>query len=68
VKLGGRLAQHLHSIEIECEVDKIPEKIFVNISHLNIGDSITVKDLSVPQGPRSWPTRTKSWWSAIRRR
>ncbi len=52
VKMGGRLAQHLHSIEIECEVDKIPEKIFVNIGHLNIHDSITVKDLSVPQGTK----------------
>lgn len=52
VKLGGRLAQHLHTLEIECEVDKIPEKIVVNIGHLNIGDSVTIKDLSVPQGAK----------------
>jgi len=52
VKMGGRLSQHLHTVEIECEVDKIPEKLFVNIAHLNIDGSITVKELSVPSGAK----------------
>lgn len=52
VKMGGRLAQHLHAVEIECEVDKIPEKLLVNIAHLDIDGSITVKDLSVPSGAK----------------
>jgi len=52
VKMGGRLTQHLHTIEIECEVDQIPEKIIVNIAHLDIDGSITVKELSVPSGAK----------------
>ncbi|MGQ9505583.1 MAG: 50S ribosomal protein L25 [Thermogutta sp.] len=52
VKVGGRLAQHLHTLELECEVDKIPEKLVVNIGHLKIGDSVAVKDLLVPAGAK----------------
>lgn len=53
VKEGGRLAQHLHSLEIECEVDKIPEKLVAFVGHLGLRGSITVKDLHLPEGARA---------------
>jgi large subunit ribosomal protein L25 len=48
VKNGGVVTQHLHELEIECEVASIPEKLFVKINQLNLGDRILVKDLELP--------------------
>ncbi|GIX01993.1 MAG: 50S ribosomal protein L25 [Thermogutta sp.] len=53
VKEGGRLAQHLHSLQIECEVDKIPEKFVVLITELGLGGAITVKDIPLPEGAKA---------------
>lgn len=52
-KEGGRLVQHLHSLEIECEVDKLPEKLVVFITHLGLRDTITVKDVPLPEGAKA---------------
>jgi len=46
VKEGGRLLQSLHKFDIECLPKDIPEHLEVDISNLEVGDSITVKDLS----------------------
>jgi large subunit ribosomal protein L25 len=48
VRNGGVVTQHLHELEIECEVSSIPEKLFVKVNHLNLGDRILVKDLELP--------------------
>lgn len=48
VKNGGVVTQHLPELAIECEVASIPEKLFVNINQLNLGDRILVKDLELP--------------------
>lgn len=48
VKQGGVVSQHLHELEIECEVASIPEKLFVRVNRLNLGDKILVKDLELP--------------------
>ena len=37
-------------IEIECLPDKIPEYIEVDVSNLNIHDTLRVKDLDIPEG------------------
>lgn len=42
---GGVLEHHLHHLEIECLATEIPEQIRVNVTALNIGDSIHVSDL-----------------------
>jgi len=44
---GGILEQHLRELEVECFPTDIPEHIEVDVSHLNIGDSITAKDISL---------------------
>ncbi len=48
VRTGGILEQPLHEIEVECLPKDIPQGIDVDISTLDIGDSIHVGDLEVP--------------------
>ena len=47
VKEGGMLEQHLHEIDIECLPKDIPEKIEVDITELQLGESVHVSDLVV---------------------
>ena len=49
-KEGGVLEHVLWEVEIECLPAQIPENISIDVSSLNIGDSILVKDLQIPQG------------------
>jgi len=46
---GGVIDHALHAIQIKCEVTAIPDKIEVNINQLNLGDSITTSQLSLPE-------------------
>ncbi len=45
VKLGGRLSQSLHKVDVECLPKDIPNHIEVDITELNIGESILVREL-----------------------
>jgi large subunit ribosomal protein L25 len=45
---GGILEQLLHELDIECLPKDIPSSIRVDISHLEVGHSIHVADLVVP--------------------
>lgn len=45
---GGVIEQHLRTIMIESLPGQIPEKIEVDISHLEIGDAIHVNEISLP--------------------
>ncbi len=42
---GGLLEQSLRSIEVECLPKDLPELIRVDVSHLNLGDALHVRDL-----------------------
>ena len=46
VKNGGRLAQSLHKVDVECLPKNIPTHLEVDISDLDIGDSILVRELN----------------------
>ncbi len=46
VKEGGILQENLHKLSIECLPKDIPEALEVDVSELNIGDSIHVGELS----------------------
>lgn len=48
VKSGGILQQQLRSIEVKGLPSLIPETIHLNISDLDIGQAIYVKDLMIP--------------------
>jgi large subunit ribosomal protein L25 len=47
---GGLLEQSLRSLSIECLPRDLPDRITVDISALNIGDSIHVRDIQLPGG------------------
>lgn len=49
-KEGGAVKHQLHEIELECEAASVPEKIEVNINHLELGQAIHVADLAFPAG------------------
>lgn len=48
VKDGGILEHTLWEVEVECLPTDIPEKIEVEVDSMKIGDTIYVKDLSIP--------------------
>jgi large subunit ribosomal protein L25 len=47
---GGLLEQSLRALAIECLPADLPDRITVDISNLNIGDSIHVRDIQIPPG------------------
>jgi large subunit ribosomal protein L25 len=47
---GGLLEQNLRSLTIECLPRDLPDRISVDVSALNIGDSIHVRDIKLPAG------------------
>jgi len=47
---GGILELNVHSIEVECFPRDLPEIIRVDVTELNIGDALHVKDLQLPAG------------------
>ena len=47
---GGVVTKTMRDIEIPCSAENIPEIIEVDIAELNLGDSIRLTDLSLPEG------------------
>ena len=47
---GGLLEQSLRAVAIECLPGDLPDRITVDVSQLNIGDSIHVRDIQFPSG------------------
>ena len=50
VLVGGVLEQTMHSITIDCLAYQIPDTIQVRIANLELGKSIHVSDLVLPEG------------------
>ncbi len=46
IKEGGQIQQHLHKLEVECLPKNIPDHLEIDITELNIGDSVHIRDLS----------------------
>src|SRR5213080_2025497 len=47
---GGLLEQSLRALTVECLPRDLPDKITVDVSGLNIGDSIHVREIKLPDG------------------
>ncbi len=47
---GGRLEVLLHSIEVECLPKDLPELISLDVSAMNVGQAIHLRDLHLPAG------------------
>lgn len=50
VTMGGLLDHALREIEVDCLARSIPDEVVVDVSGLDIGDSIHVGDLVLPEG------------------
>ena len=47
---GGVVAKTIREIEIMCLAGNIPESIDIDIENLNLGDSIRLTEISLPEG------------------
>ena len=50
VKEGGVVEHHLRDLRVECLPQDVPDQLQVDITELNIGDMIHVRDVPVPAG------------------
>jgi large subunit ribosomal protein L25 len=50
--VGGIVNQLLHELEIQCLPSLIPHELKIDVSHLDVGDVLHVRDLQVPAGIR----------------
>lgn len=50
---GGILEISMHSLEIECLPKDLPEVIRIDVSALNVGDAIHIRDLQLPEGVKA---------------
>ena len=53
LKRGGVLNMVRHELELICEADKIPEDIRIDVTGLDIGDSIHISSVTLPKGSTS---------------
>jgi large subunit ribosomal protein L25 len=52
LRRGGIVNVIRHSIDIQCAVDAIPDRVVVDLSGMEIGDSIHIEALTLPEGVR----------------
>jgi large subunit ribosomal protein L25 len=50
IKRGGTLNVNLHELELMVPADKIPEELVVDLTGLDIGDTIRAADIQLPAG------------------
>lgn len=53
LKRGGVLNVVRHELELICDADKIPEQISIDVTGLEVGDSIHISSVSLPEGSES---------------
>ena len=49
---GGVVELVLHEVEIECPVTDLPEKLLVNVSALDVGQSLTAAAIELPKNAK----------------
>ncbi|MBX9747064.1 MAG: 50S ribosomal protein L25/general stress protein Ctc [Hyphomonadaceae bacterium] len=52
LKRGGALNIVRHTIKLKCKANKIPEEIVVDLTGKDIGDSIHISSITLPEGAR----------------
>src|SRR5690606_8646234 len=53
LKKGGVLNVVRHELELVCESDKIPDQIALDVTGLDVGDSIHISHVTLPPGSES---------------
>lgn len=52
LRKGGVLTMVRPEVELRCTAGDIPEKVTISIAGLNIGDTITISSVTLPEGTR----------------
>jgi large subunit ribosomal protein L25 len=52
LKRGGALNVVRHTVKLKCKANKIPEEIVVDLTGLDIGDSVHISSVTLPEGAR----------------
>lgn len=50
VKEGGILEHKIEELEVTCLPEDMPENFSIDISHLGVGESIHISELTIPEG------------------
>lgn len=50
LKRGGALNVSMHELTVSCHADAIPEEIVIDLTGLEIGDSVRIADVKLPAG------------------
>ncbi len=50
IKMGGILTHILRELKVECLPESIPEAIKIDVSNLDVGHNLHVRDIEVPDG------------------
>ena len=53
LKKGGVLNVVRHELELICDADKIPSEISIDVAGLDVGDSIHISSVTLPEGSES---------------
>ncbi len=53
LKKGGVLNVVRHELELVCEADKIPAEIVIDVTGKDVGDSIHISEVTLPEGSAS---------------
>jgi len=50
LKAGGSLEVVRHEVELACPADQIPEELVIDLAHHNLGDTIRMSEIKLPEG------------------
>jgi large subunit ribosomal protein L25 len=53
IKRGGVLNIVQHELELVCDADNIPDEIHISLAGLDIGDSIHISQVTLPEGTKA---------------
>jgi large subunit ribosomal protein L25 len=52
IKEGGLVEHLIHTVEIECPVSAIPDKVVINVAALKLDESMSVGQATLPEGAK----------------
>ena len=65
VKAGGMMQHAVTDIEVRCLPDRIPEYVEVDVSTMEIGDSVHIGDVKLPEGVEALAEANRTICSVI---
>lgn len=65
VKRGGIMEQMLTELKVECVPDRIPESIDINVSNMDLGTTLRVSDLVLPEGTAAMDDPERNVFSIV---